>query len=160
MDERPDAVLVAEALAGEVEAFCALVRRYQDYAYGVAIGVLSDFDLAQDVVQEAFLSAYRDLRNLRDPARFAGWLRGIVRHTAHRALREMGRLRALAEELKRTAEPFTPSPAPDQSAEDAERRDMVRRALEQLSERNREAVSLYYVNGLSYTQIATFLDVS
>jgi RNA polymerase sigma-70 factor (ECF subfamily) len=160
MDERPDAALVSDALAGDREAFCALVRKYQDYAYGVAVGVLSDFDLAQDVVQEAFLSAHRDLTKLRDPARFAGWLAGIVRHTAHRALREMKRIRALARDLEDSAETCAQSPPPDQSAEDAERREIVCRALEQLSEKNREAVSLYYVDGLSYAEIAAFLDVT
>jgi len=65
---------VAKTLAGDGEAFARLVRRYQDYAYGTAIGLLSDFDLARDAVQEAFLLAYRDLGKLRDAERFAaGW---------------------------------------------------------------------------------------
>ncbi|MBM4080661.1 MAG: sigma-70 family RNA polymerase sigma factor [Planctomycetes bacterium] len=114
--------------------------------------------MARDVVQEAFLAAYRDLRKLRDPARFAGWLRGIVRHTAHRALREMEQVRRLAEELQRAPEPV--APPSDQSAEDAERRELVRRALGELSEKNREAVSLYYVDGFSYAEIAGFLGVT
>lgn len=67
MNERPDAVLVKETLAGDRGAFSVLVRRYEDYAYGVAIGLLSDFELARDVVQEAFLYAYRDLARLKRP---------------------------------------------------------------------------------------------
>jgi len=160
MNERPDAALVAEALGGRREAFAALVRRYQDYAYGVAIGILSDFDLARDVVQEAFLCAYRDLRKLNDPARFGGWLHGIVRHTAHRALRELERVRSLAQQMSRSAPVVAPTPPPDQSAEEAERRDLVHSALERLTERNREAISLHYVDGLSYGDIAGFLGVT
>ena len=160
MEERTDAELVAEALAGHREAFACLVRRYQDYAYGTAIGMLPDFDLARDVVQEAFLAAYRNLRKLREPARFPGWLRGIVRHMAHRALREMERVRMLANELGRVAEPFATAPWPDRSAEDREQREIVRGALARLSAKNREAVSLYYVDGLSYTDIASFLRVT
>ena len=53
--QRPDAALVRAALAGDRDAFSILVRKHQDYAYGVAISLLSDFDLARDVVQEAFL---------------------------------------------------------------------------------------------------------
>jgi len=158
MDERPDATLVGEALAGDREAFSTLVRRYQDYAYGTAIGMLSDFELGRDVAQEAFLCAYRDLRKLREPERFGGWLRGIVRNTAHRALRELARVRSLAEELGYTAEQSVP-PA-DQAAEEAERREIVQRALGRLNEKNREAVSLHYVNGLSYGDIAEFLGVT
>ena len=160
MDEKPDAALVAKALAGEREAFCALVRRYQDYAYGAAIGMLSDFDLARDVAQEAFFQAYRNLRKLRDRARFAGWLRGIVRNTALRAIRELSQVGKMAEDLGHTSRPFATTPSPEESAEDAERRELVHEALGRLNEKNREAVSLYYVDGLSYGEIADFLDVN
>ncbi|MCK4284184.1 MAG: RNA polymerase sigma factor [Candidatus Brocadiae bacterium] len=160
ISQRPDAALVKAALAGDREAFSILVRRHQDYAYGVAVGLLSDFELARDVVQEAFLCAYRDLPRLKSPARFGGWLRGIVRHTAHRALRELARVRSMAEELRRTVEPFARTVLPDRSAEEAERRETVRRALERLNDRNREAVSLYYVDGFSYAEIAEFLGVT
>lgn len=159
MDERPDTVLVAEVLNGQREAFCALVRRYQDYAYGLAIGKLSDFDLARDVVQEAFLHAYRDLAKLRDPERFAGWLHGIVRNVAYRTVRDLRRFGEIAEDLCRGAQPYARTLAPDESAEAGERRDLVRQALDELGEPNREAVSLYYVDGFSYGDIAAFLDV-
>ncbi|MHC4982231.1 MAG: RNA polymerase sigma factor [Planctomycetota bacterium] len=160
MDERSDAGLVRQALAGQREAFADLVRKYQDYAYGTAIAMVSDFDLARDVVQEAFLQAYRSLRKLREPARFSGWLHGIVKNTARRALRELERVRGLAGELGYTGEPFDAAPLPDRSAEDAEGRAMVRQALLRLSEKNREAVSLYYVDGLSYAEIAGYLGVT
>ena len=158
MDKRSDPALVIEAVAGRKESFAVLVRRYQDYAYGTAVGLLGDSERARDVVQEAFLRAYRDLPKLKDPARFGGWLRGIVRHTAHGALRELTRVRALAEELGPSAERL--EPPSDRQAEEAERRRIVRRALARLNEKNREAVSLYYVDGLSYADIAAFLSVT
>jgi len=160
MNEKSERELVGEVLAGSLEAFSVLVRRYQDYAYGVAIGVLSDFDLARDVVQEAFLCAFRELRKLQDPARFAGWLRGIVRHTAFRALRELDRVRRLADGLAEGAAAASSVPSPVQDAEEIERREIVRDALRRLNEANREAVSLFYVDGLSYADIAGFLDVT
>lgn len=160
MDRRPDSALVGAVLAGEKDAFCALVRRYQDFAYGVAVGMLSDFDLAQDVVQEAFLSAYRGLPRLKDPGRFGGWLRGIVRHTAHRALRDREHFRQLTERLWLEAETGPGCQSADRLAEEAERREVVRRALEQLDDKNREAISLYYIDDLSYGEIAEFLSVT
>ena len=57
MDQTTDAAAIADTLAGRPEAFAYPVRKYQDYAYGTAVGILSDFDLARDVVQEAFLCA-------------------------------------------------------------------------------------------------------
>jgi RNA polymerase sigma factor (sigma-70 family) len=160
MQERPDAALVNDVLAGQRDAFCALVQRYQDYAYGVAVGIVSDFDLAHDVVQEAFVSAYCDLAKLRDPARFGGWLRGIVRNTAHHALRGRDRVSRFHEESSAIAQRLGRTAPPDQLAEQAERRELVRQALERLGTKNREVVSLYYIDGLSYADIAGFLNIT
>ena len=66
-------------LAGRQEAFGALVERYQDAAYGYAYALLGDRHLAQDATQEAWVSAYRHLGDLRVPGAFPGWLRRIVR---------------------------------------------------------------------------------
>lgn len=160
MDDQTDTALVRQALAGQKKAFADLVAKYQDYAYGTAVAIVSDFDLARDVVQESFLAAYRDLRKLREPAKFPGWLRRIVRNMAYRALRELKRVRALAGGSELVAEPMDTGLTPDLSAEEAERRRIVRGALGRLNEKNREAVSLYYVDGLSYAQIATFVGVT
>ena len=59
-------------------AFSELVRLFQDMAYGCAFAHLSDYHLAEDVAQEAFLVAYLKLASLDDPAAFPGWLRRIV----------------------------------------------------------------------------------
>src|SRR5947209_1159995 len=70
------------AIAGDASAFDVLVRRFQDMAVGYAHSLVGDFDLAQDVAQEAFLEAYRGLPGLREPAAFPGWLRTVVfRHS-------------------------------------------------------------------------------
>ncbi|MHC4984879.1 MAG: sigma-70 family RNA polymerase sigma factor [Planctomycetota bacterium] len=160
MAEPTDTELVREVLAGQRERFADLVRRYQDYAYGTAIGMLSDFDLARDVVQEAFFRACRDLHKLKDPARFGGWLAGIVKNTARQAIRELARVRKMASELAQTVDLHDPAPGPAQSAQDAEDRAIVQQALAKLNETNREAVSLFYVDGLSYADIADYLDVT
>ncbi|MEW6751421.1 MAG: RNA polymerase sigma factor, partial [Candidatus Latescibacterota bacterium] len=155
-----DNELVTQTLAGRQDAFALLVRRYQQYAYGVAVGLLSDFQLAQDVVQEAFLAAYRGLGRLRDPESFGSWLHGIVRHTAHRARRQLEQARRLQEELLPGGELLPEPPRPDAALEAEERRRLVQRALAQLSDASREAVGLYYADGLSYAEIARFLDIT
>jgi len=160
MAARTDPELIHKARSGDKEAFASLVRLHQDYAYGTAIGIVSDFELARDIVQEAFFRAYRDLDKLKDPARFSGWLAGIVRNTARQAIRELARVRALADELSRTVQPHDLRPGPAQSAQDAEDRTMVQQALARLNDKSREAVSLFYVDGLSYGDIADYLNVT
>lgn len=70
--------LVVAAQAGNVEAYGRLVHATQTMAYAVAVSVLKDRTAAQDAVQQAYLRAFRRLRDLQDPATFAGWLRRIV----------------------------------------------------------------------------------
>lgn len=70
--------LVSMACDGDMDAFSALMDRFQDMAIGYAWSLLGDYHLAQDAAQEAFTLAYLNLARLRDPNAFAGWLRKIV----------------------------------------------------------------------------------
>ena len=79
--------LVRLAADGDVRAFVELTRRFQHFAFGSALALVHDFQQAEDVVQEAFLSAWTGLPSITDPAAFPGWLRSIVRHHAFRLLR-------------------------------------------------------------------------
>jgi RNA polymerase sigma factor (sigma-70 family) len=72
------AELVTRAQAGDLESFGRLVGATQTMAYAVARGVLRDAGLAEDAAQEAYLRAFRRLRDLEEPAGFVGWLRRIV----------------------------------------------------------------------------------
>jgi RNA polymerase sigma factor (sigma-70 family) len=74
----PLGTVVRRAQAGDLEAFGQLVRDTQTMARGVALSVLRDPELAKDAVQDAYLRAFRRIRDLDDPALFSGWLRRIV----------------------------------------------------------------------------------
>jgi DNA-directed RNA polymerase specialized sigma24 family protein len=82
-------------LAEKQEAFCELVRMFQDMAYGCGYAVLGDFCLAQDAAQEAFISAWQKLSQLRQPEAFPGWLRRIVLTECNRLIRRQ-RLRTIS----------------------------------------------------------------
>ena len=79
--------LVRRASEGDVGAFVDLTRHLQHFAFGSALTLVRDFQQAEDVVQEAFVAAWKALPTLAEPAAFPGWLRGIVRHHAFRVLR-------------------------------------------------------------------------
>jgi len=83
-------ILVQRAAGGDIEAFSAITERFQHMAFGYALSLVRDFRDAEDVVQEAFVAAWFALPSLAEPAAFAGWLRAIVRHRAHRRLRRRG----------------------------------------------------------------------
>ncbi len=85
MDDLP--WLVSAAQRGDLDAFAALVGRYQDLAFATAYARLGDVHLAQDAAQEAFLQVHRDLPMLREPSAFPSWLRRIVAKHADRLVR-------------------------------------------------------------------------
>jgi DNA-directed RNA polymerase specialized sigma24 family protein len=73
--------LVREASKGDVNAFVRLTRRFQHLAFGSALALVHDFQVAEDVTQDAFLAAWSALPRLSATA-FPGWLRSVVRHHA------------------------------------------------------------------------------
>ena len=146
-----DASLVAEALGGDRDAFGALVVRYFNPAYAVALAHLGHHESAQDAVQEAFLNAYRRLNTLRDPERFREWLITIVRNACY--------------SLRRKERPMVPLDAVAEPAEalDLERRELhalIRSKIAELDESPREALLLYYFSGQSQAEIADLLGIS
>ncbi len=73
-----DEELVKRALGGEAESFGKLIQRYQGAVQGVAYHLTGSFEDAEDIAQEAFITAYLKLRQLRHPEKFAAWLRQIT----------------------------------------------------------------------------------
>ena len=159
MSDATDASLVNAALAGDTERFCALVRRYQDHVYGVAVGVLADVHLARDAAQEAFLCAYCDLPKLRDARRFGAWMCGIARNTAMEVRRDRQRQIALATRAAQRAPSGTVRSAEDLAIAD-EQAAVVQEALRRVRDKDREALTLYYADGLSYAEVCGFLGIS
>ncbi|OWA35929.1 RNA polymerase subunit sigma [Saccharibacillus sp. O16] len=151
---------VKKAKAGEREAWTPLVRQYEGMAFAVAYERLRDVQLAEDVVQEAFVEAYAGLHRLEQEAAFAGWLKTIVRRRAGRRWR-----RASSSELP--VADHSPSPQQVEESTDAasaaERRELKRQihsSVDALPEKLRLPVRLFYLEGYSVRESAAFLGVS
>jgi RNA polymerase sigma-70 factor (ECF subfamily) len=72
-----DAELVCQTLAGNQDAFGELVGRYQGLVCGLAYHLVGNFQDAEDIAQNAFLSAYVNLKQLKEPEKFGTWLRAV-----------------------------------------------------------------------------------
>jgi RNA polymerase sigma-70 factor (ECF subfamily) len=83
--------LVNQAKQGDREAFDALVRLTGDRCMAIAFRILRDFDHADDAVQAAMLTAWREIRSLRDPALFEPWLHRILTHACYAEARRRRR---------------------------------------------------------------------
>lgn len=161
-----DASLVLQSQNGDRKAFELLVARHTRFAGAVALSVVRDYHTALDVVQESFVKVYQRLEGLEDPARFKGWLRNVVKTTALDSLRRskvVGRsgeqLPGEDEEGHSTTLP-TPDLGPAELSEQAELRAQVREVVTTLPESQRELITLKYLEGASYEEIAKALDLS
>ncbi len=148
--------LVDKVRAGDLEAYGRIVRHFQDMAYGYAYSRLGDFHLAEDAVQEAFILAYRRLKDLKTPKGFAGWFRRIVVTVC---LQSRRRKKVQATSLTDAFNVRAQIPRPDQAAEVREMSEEVLRAVRNLPEHQRVATTLYYINGYSEKDISKFLEV-
>jgi RNA polymerase sigma-70 factor (ECF subfamily) len=153
----PDArALIESALGGDESAFEELIRTHSRRLFAVAHGVLQNGAEAEDVVQETFVKAWRMRRKVRDAERFEPWLTSIARN---RALDILRRRRSVPLDEDNSEFP-SQEPAPGSGLDDAERDAQVRRALAELPEHYREALSLRYLEGLDCRAIESAMGLS
>ena len=150
-----DAALVNAARAGERDAFAQLIIRHRRMAWLATARLLGSQGLAGDAVQEATLLAMTGLDRLRSPERFGAWLTGISLNVARQWLREL------------SWTPLPPSVAivdvaagPDEQVLAAELAAAVRGAVAGLADGQREAVLLFYLQGLTHREVAAELNIS
>lgn len=158
-DEDPsDRELVDAGRAGDDSALGTLVRRHHAAAYRVAVSLVREDDLAQDVVQDAFMKAFRALDGFRGDASFRTWLLTITANEARGALRRRGRRRetALEDAGPVHSEEMSPARATMVSLEAGR----ARRMLERLPEKQRLSVSLRIDEGLGFKEIGELIGSS
>src|SRR5216117_3690113 len=145
-----DAALVCRVQAGDTGAYADLVARYRDRLGRYALHMLGNREDAEEVLQDAFVRAYRSLARCDNPDRFGAWLYGILvnrcRTTGARAARR-GRV------FVRDEGALNGVPHPS-AAERTEWEDVVRRALARLAPEYREALLLKHVEDLEYETMA------
>jgi RNA polymerase sigma factor (sigma-70 family) len=152
---KTDTELVQESLAGAREPMGELLRRHWDTAVFLAARVLGSADLARDAAQEAAIAAMTDLTSLRSPERFGSWFCGIALNVSRRWRRQLR-----AEVTGVAADLAAAEPGPADAAEAADIAGRIRRAIEVLPSGQREAVWLFYLQGLSHREVSAELGVS
>jgi RNA polymerase sigma-70 factor (ECF subfamily) len=157
LDARIDADLMRRCLAGEGEAFAALVERYQRRAYFVAYHVIGDMEEARDVAQEAFLRLYRSLDSFDFGRTFYTWFYRIVTNLAIDRLRKVSALRpGRLDDVSVTLE----ARGAESPGEEQERTAMVWQVLEGLDAKFRAVLVLRDIHGISCREIAPMLRVT
>lgn len=148
--------LVAEARNGSHTAFAELIRTHQNTALRVAFVITASAADAEDVVQDAFVKAWRALARFRAGAEFRPWLLRIVSNEAKNRVRSRWR-RQIRE--NRFALPQLVMTSPDSETEEQETKRIVWEAVNQIAEDERQVVICRYLLGLSERETAAVLGI-
>src|SRR3990172_8823643 len=153
--------LIQDAQAGNLDAFNALVLHYQDSVFNTALRILGDDDLAADVTQEAFLSAFRSIASFRGGS-FKAWLMRTVTNACYDELRRQKRRPTTplepetgdGDEVDSARWLADPNMSPEQKAEADELEHAIQHCLEALPTDFSAVVVLADIQGLDYTKVA------
>jgi RNA polymerase sigma-70 factor (ECF subfamily) len=167
--QAPDEQLVVMAQSGENRAFDELVRRYQDKVYRLSYKILRHEEDAAEALQDAFLSAYKGLRNFKAESTFSTWLYRIATNASLMKYRKR-RDGHISLEQSQTPGPRgeegEPLQIPDWSEQplevllDAETRAVMEEGIQMLPEDDRTVFVLRDIEGLSNAEVAEILELS
>lgn len=164
-----DAGFVARCRRGDTEAFAVLVRRHQKKMLNITYRMIGDYDDACDIVQEAFLAAFRAIGKFRGDARFSTWLCGIVlnhakTHMAQKATRVRREGVSLDDPMKPEGGHLlnglcSPEESVVERIEKRERDSKVQECMGSLEGEQREVLVLRDIQGFSYEEIGVMLKL-
>src|SRR5437870_714549 len=162
MDATEAAAVLARARQGDSEAFCALVERHSRSVFRLAFRMTGNEQDAEDVVQETFLRAYKQLGRFESRAGFGTWLHRIAANCSLDLLRRQKRRDDRERAVEFDAEEFTPAvlsdaPSPDQQVFHVEVRQKVESAMRELTPMERTAFVLRHFEGRSIEEIGNML---
>ena len=147
-----DLALVRQVLAGQTEAFGALVTRYQKVMFTVALRMLGNTEDAQDATQDAFVKAYQRLESFDTKYRFYSWMYRILVNECLNVNRDRRPEESLGGDEEGSGTPFD-------STLESERREQIQLALLRLTPEYRTVVVLRHFAGQSYGEIAEALAI-
>ncbi|HWD93862.1 MAG TPA: RNA polymerase sigma factor [Verrucomicrobiae bacterium] len=156
-----DSDLVSESLAGNRDAFGHIVSRYQSLVCSLAYSATGSLTQSEDLAQDTFVTAWKQLRELREPEKLRAWLCGIARNLINNSLRRQGREPShRAEPLDEIPEGPSPEPLPVETTISREEAEILWRSLKRIPEIYREPLILFYREHQSIEAVAAQLDLA
>ncbi len=162
--ELSDDQIIERTLAGETDAFSLIVQRWERPIYGLSLRMLGRDEDAQDVCQETFLAAFRNLRKFRGDAKFSSWLYRIALNACHSRLRKQGGVQEKSidqEDADGNKYEIADSDTeflPERLQRD-QRAAMVRKALQALPPEMRQVIIMKEYEELTFAEIAEVLQL-
>jgi RNA polymerase sigma-70 factor, ECF subfamily len=160
MDPRADIFYIEQVLEGKINAFSYLVDRHKDKAFNLAFRICGKREEAEEIAQDAFLKAFRSLREFRMRSSFSTWLFRIVYNTAISLVRARKKGTLSIEEFPADAVDFLGINRNEEEAVDDYRNSLVNFALQKISDEERGLITLYYYNDLDTSGISRITGIS
>ncbi len=148
---RNDDTLISRAQAGDEGAFTELMRAHYAFVYAVVIGIVNNPNDAEEIVQDTFLNAYCALAQYEEQTKLKSWLAKIARNRALNWLREQRLDTVSIDEVDERAVQLSESA--DESLIRDEQRELIRRAMESLPQKDRDIAHSYFLEGASYDEL-------
>lgn len=159
MEKNSDISYIDKVLAGNLNAFSYLIDRHKDKAFNLAFRICGNREEAEEIAQDAFLKAFRSLKDFRKKSSFSTWLYRIVYNTSISLVRARG-IRVLSlEEFPADAVDFLSESKNEDEAIDNYRNSLVNFALQKLQEEERGLITLYYYDDLETDEIARITGI-
>lgn len=140
--------LIAQSLRHDHEAYRLLVDRYKHALYRHCFAIVRDEDVAEDIAQQTFITAYYKLSSFDQSRRFSTWLFKIATNNA------LNWLKKASKEVSMTDDVLASIPATDNATHEQALHDELHRAVRRLNPKYQAVISLYYWQGLSYQDIS------
>ena len=164
MERQDDVQLIHSTLSGNDTAFSALVRKHQRSIHALAWRKVGDFHIAEEITQDTFLRAYKNLAKLKNPNQFAGWIYVIANRLCLKRLQKnKSVMRPLEDTPMEEVDKFSYARyVSDQRETEAieHRHELVKKLLAKLPESERTVVTLHYLGEMTTKEIGKFLGVS
>jgi len=163
----PDNIVVQQVKEGKAESFEILVERYQKQVYNIAYRFTGNRDDAYDLSQEAFLKAYRGIKNFRQDSSFKTWIYHIASNVCRDFLRKENKVYKVSidepvqsEHGDMEKQLADSSMGPDEAYESKELSEFIQDIINDLQQEYKEVIILREMQQLSYEEIAKVLDCS
>ncbi|MDE6579813.1 MAG: sigma-70 family RNA polymerase sigma factor, partial [Ruminiclostridium sp.] len=156
-----DETLVMLTLAGEQNAYAALVERYENAVIAAAVSVTHNRYMAEDSAQDAFITAWIKLNMLREPDKFGAWVCRIAKNCAKNTVMRFQSFISLDDGEKPVVDiADSKQPNPRDTYELSEEKELLHESIKKLPEKVRQIIDLHYFKDLSVAEIALKMGIS
>jgi len=162
--EAPDAEIIKEVLAGEIDLYEVIVRRYNDYLYKIGRSYGYNHEDVEDLMQETYVNAFKHLKDFEGRATFKTWIVRIMLNQCYHKRQKYGsqKERAASDNLGNETRSLFANINEDgnKTVQNLELKEVIEEAVLQLPEKYRTVFSLRELNGLSTAETAGLLHIS